>query len=84
MVSTNEANFDLVGKPHRPEGHEDVLHHCWETEEARQYIRAAKELGPQTAAFYTLTLDSGARKGELCGLKWTDIDLDAGTVAFVR
>jgi integrase len=48
------------------------------------FIAAAKEQGPQPAAFYTLALGSGARKGELCGLKWTDIDLDAGTVAFVR
>jgi integrase len=51
---------------------------------ARRFIAAAKELQPQPAAFYTLALDSGARKGELCGLKWTDIDLDAGTVAIVR
>src|SRR5919108_5766234 len=48
------------------------------------FIAAAKEQGPQPAAFYTLALGSGARKGELCGLKWTDIDLDAGAVAFVR
>jgi integrase len=53
-------------------------------EEARRFIAAAKEVGSQPAAFYTLTLDSEARKGELCGLKWTDVDLDAGTVAIVR
>jgi integrase len=53
-------------------------------EEARRFIAAAKELEPQSAAFYTLTLDSGARKGELCGLKWTDINLDAAAVAIVR
>src|SRR5262245_30011048 len=41
-------------------------------------------MGAQPAAFYTLALDSGARKGELCGLKWADIDLDAGTIAVVR
>ena len=83
LVQRNVASL-VVGKPHRPEGREDVLHHCWEAEKARRFIAAAKEHGPQQAAFYTLALDSGARKGELCGLKWTDVDLDAGTVAFVR
>jgi integrase len=81
VVQWNMASL-LIGKLHRPEGHEDVLHHCWEAEEARRFIASAKELGPQPAAFYTLTLDSAARQGELCGLKWTDIDIDAGTSAF--
>jgi integrase len=58
--------------------------YCWEAEEARRFIAAAKELGPQPAAFYILALDSGARKGELCGLKWADIDLESGTIAIVR
>jgi integrase len=73
-----------VGKPHRSEGKEDVIQHRWEAEEARKFIAAAKALGSQPAAFSTLALDSGAKKGELCGLQWKDIDLDAGTVAFVR
>jgi integrase len=83
LVQRNVATL-VIGKPHRQEGHEDALRHCWEADEARQFIASAKELGPQPAAFYTLALDSGARKGELCGLRWTDIDLDAGTVAIVR
>jgi integrase len=52
-----------------------VLKHCWEAEEARRFVRMAKELGPQPSAFYTPALDSGARKGELCGLQWKDIEL---------
>jgi len=46
--------------------------------EARTFLAAAKAAGPRQAAFYALALDSGARKGELCGLRWTDLDLDAG------
>jgi integrase len=83
MVQRHAASL-VVGKPPRPEGREDVLHHGWEAEEARRFMAAAKELGAQSAAFYTLALDGGARKGELCGLKWTDLALDAGTVAIVR
>jgi integrase len=35
-------------------------------------------LGPWTV----LAAATGARNGELCGLEWTDLDLDAGTVRF--
>jgi integrase len=83
LVQRNVASL-VIGKPHRPEGRDDVLQHCWEAEEARRFIAAAKAMGAQPAAFYTLALDSGARKGELCGLQWADIDLDTGTIAIVR
>ena len=53
-------------------------------EEARRLLAAAKEAGPRVAAFYALALDSGARLGELCGLKWTDIDLEAGRLTIAR
>src|SRR5258706_1516874 len=44
----------------------------------RTFLATAKAAGPQPAAFYALALESGARKGELCGLPWSDLDLDAG------
>ncbi|MDZ4781470.1 MAG: tyrosine-type recombinase/integrase [Planctomycetia bacterium] len=31
-------------------------------------------------ALYVLAIASGLRLGELCGLQWSDVDLDAGTV----
>jgi hypothetical protein len=68
----------VVGKPHAQEGHQDVLLHCWEASEAEAFLTTAKAAGPQPVAFYALALDSGARKGELCGLKWTEVDLAAG------
>jgi integrase len=83
LVQRNVASL-VIGKPHRREGRDDVLRHCWEAEEARLFIAAAKELGPQPAAFYTLALDTGARKGELCGLQWSEVELTTGTVAMVR
>ena len=36
------------------------------------------------AAFYTLALETGMRKAELCGLKWGDVDFEACTVRVVR
>ena len=35
-------------------------------------------------AFMYLAADSGARRGELCGLQWSDIDFKKGTVSIKR
>jgi len=37
---------------------------------------------PWLRAFVVLAAATGARTGELCGLEWHDLDLDAGTVRF--
>ncbi len=50
----------------------------------KRFLGAAKEAGVQPAAFYALALDSGARKAELCGLKWSDLDLHTGMLSIVR
>jgi integrase len=44
-------------------------------------IAAARELELDLLALYMwLAAVTGARRGELCGLQWTNIDLDAGVV----
>jgi integrase len=35
-------------------------------------------------AFFRLSAYSGARRGELCALKWSDVDLERGTVSISR
>jgi len=52
----------------------DAIEHCWSREEAQRFLRALKDEPLQTQAFYTLALQTGMRKGELCGLKWEDFD----------
>ena len=74
----------VIGKPQQRKDHDHISGNCWEAQEARAFLLAAKKAGPQPAALYGLALDSGARKNELCGLQWTDVDLEAGTVTFVR
>jgi integrase len=37
---------------------------------------------PWLGTWMVLGAATGARNGELCGLEWTDLDLDAGTVRF--
>ena len=83
LIPRNVATL-VEGKPRRRDVHEDVLQHCWELADARTFLEAAKAAGPQQAAFYALALDSGARRAELCGLKWTDLDILAGTLSITR
>ena len=54
----------------------------WEPDEARQFLVATADdrLGP----FWALALDTGARRGELCALRWSDVDLDVGRVTIHR
>jgi integrase len=83
LVFRNVATL-VVGKPRIRRDHERLRQNCWEADEARAFLKAAKDAGPQEGAFASLALDSGARKGELCGLRWSDVDLETGKVTFVR
>ena len=51
-------------------------------EQIRQLIDTAPN--PDLALLIALAAATGARRGELCGLRWTDVDLDAGTVLICR
>lgn len=84
LISTNPA-ANLEGRPRRSRGKsEDARIHCWSAGEAKAFLKAATEAGAQPAALYTLAIDSGMRKGELCGLRWEDVDLDAAKVRVVQ
>ncbi|HTZ22980.1 MAG TPA: tyrosine-type recombinase/integrase [Streptosporangiaceae bacterium] len=52
--------------------------HPWSASEARQFLAAAKD-DPLYAAFVVLIF-YGLRRGEAIGLRWEDIDFDAGTI----
>lgn len=54
----------------------------WTVDEARRFLAAtaAHLLGP---AFH-LALTTGLRRGELLGLRWSDIDLDSGRVRLAQ
>ncbi|MFF8383442.1 tyrosine-type recombinase/integrase [Streptomyces kanasensis] len=51
-------------------------------DEARQFLAATR--GHRLHALFELALHTGLRKGELLGLHWEDLDLDAGTAAIRR
>lgn len=54
----------------------------FDAEQARTFLDAAK--GNRYEALYVLCLMAGLRQGEALGLKWSDIDLDAGTLRVNR
>ncbi|HEX5109886.1 MAG TPA: tyrosine-type recombinase/integrase [Vicinamibacterales bacterium] len=73
---------DLENKPKRSKSKSssDAREHCWNKSEVQRFLVEADKAGVQESAFYRLAIDSGARKGELCALTWSDIDLDGGIV----
>jgi integrase len=51
-------------------------------EETRRLLEAAK--GDRLEALYVLAVTTGMRRGELLGLKWSDVDLKNATVSIRR
>jgi len=85
LLTVNPAvNVENRRRPKKTDRAQNAKKHCWTADEARAVLNAAKSVSPQMAAFVFLALDSGARKSELHGLTWADVDLDAGTVTIAR
>ena len=84
LLASNPAG-DLDHVPQRPKRqHDDARVNCWTAAEASRFLVVAKAAGSQAAALYATALDSGARKNELCGLRWEDVDFDAGRIRIAR
>lgn len=55
---------------------------AWDEEEAQAFHAAVK--GHRLHAMWRLVLAAGLRRGELCGLRWKDLDFVAGTLEVVQ
>jgi integrase len=53
-------------------------------EQVRELIRFARFRSPDLEVVVRLGALAGLRRGEICGLRWSDIDLDAGTSTIRR
>lgn len=53
-------------------------------EQARVLLATVSEAGERFEALYVLAVSTGMRQGELLGLKWEDVDFDAGTLQVRR
>jgi len=47
-------------------------------------LKAAEKRSPDLAVFVWLVMVTGARRGELCSLRWTDIDAEQGDLLIER
>jgi integrase len=57
----------------------------WEVDQVRQFLGWAPEgLTPTLFNIYQLGLATGARRGELLALRWSDVSLDSGDISIRR
>lgn len=65
----------------RPRAESSVMR-AWTTEESRQFLQSVRS--DRVAFAWSLFLSRGLRRGELCGLRWGDLDLDASVLRISR
>ena len=70
--------------PRKDEKKADESEKAYNVQELRHILECLKEESLKWRAYVSLMADTGARKGEVCGLYWKDIDFDAGTVTIRR
>lgn len=71
-----------VGAIDAPARDDSVERAAWTADEVRRFLNASST--DRLAAIWRLALATGLRRGELLGLQWDDLDLDAGTVSVAR
>jgi integrase len=74
-------NYVAAVKSPRPEKPEI---HPLSRVQARRLLDAASKQGDRFEALYIVAMHCGLREGELLGLRWEDLNLDAGTLAVRR
>lgn len=76
LIARNVARDVDAPRPRRTEMR------VWTADEVQAFLRATEDdrLGP----CWVLALSTGMRRGELLGLRWADVDLDAGQLAVRR
>lgn len=81
LIKENAA--ELVAE--KPNG-KKITHEMqtWSKEEVKKFLVIAKSRGIKTECFYTLALETGMRKGEICGLKWEDVNWDTSIISIQR
>ena len=54
----------------------------WTAEDAKRFLDALAD--DRLVPLWTLALHTGLRRGELAGLRWSDVDLDEGTLTVAQ
>jgi len=70
LLPTNPTER-VEGKPKRKRN--SKVPRTWSEEEVTSILETAQVMGTRQAAFYLMAMETGMRKGELCGLLWEDV-----------
>jgi integrase len=77
-IDANPATFasppSLRSRPVNPPEPQDVL----------ELVAEAEASDPDLACLLLLAATTGARRGELCALRWSDVDLESGSALITR
>jgi integrase len=76
-VDANVITRNPIADYQHDEGYEPRERRVWTGDQARTFLRAAED--DRLAALFRVAL-LGLRRGELLGLRWSDLNLDAGTL----
>ena len=83
MLQGNPARLARIPTRQRPDWKpRSAPRKPWSVDELRTFLARAAE--DRLAALWTLYVTTGMRRGEALGLRWADVDLDAGTVNIAR
>ena len=63
---------------------EEIDVQALEEKDVAQLLEAFQDAPAQFSVITQLALFTGARRSEICGLRWCDVDLDAGTLSIER
>lgn len=58
--------------------------HAWDAKTLREFLDASRESEDRLHGLWVLLATTGMRRGEALGLRWADVDLDAGRVRVVQ
>jgi integrase len=78
MITENPATHASPPRPVRPPVQAPT------PEDVARLLAAAQAEDPEFALYLRLAAVTGARRGELCALRWDDLDLEGGQVVVAR
>jgi len=58
--------------------------HAWDASTIRSFLETSRESNDRLHALWVLLATTGMRRGEALGVRWSDVDLDAGRLRVVQ
>lgn len=58
--------------------------HAWDAATLRSFLEASRDSNDRLHALWVILATTGMRRGEALGMRWSDVDLDAGRLRVVQ